>query len=187
MEHVCHTSLKYLQSPLLYVREKTLSVFSAVIKSVGLFVMFYTTCKVLRNTVWYVSPSQGTQNRIKTISVWIIQNTLSSTAFIYDLYTLGKKIMNKYLWYFYSDANCAWLIQAPTPQQKVIVNIEDLDVEGLDKACSYDYVALYDGGSDSCRLVWQCHFFDVFNKSKLPDQFLLNILLKFVFNVMTCM
>ena len=47
---------------------------------------------------------------------------------------------------YYSNADCEWLVKAPTAHQKVIINIEDVAVEGIAESCEFDYLAVYDGG-----------------------------------------
>ncbi|XP_053378451.1 protocadherin Fat 3-like [Mercenaria mercenaria] len=41
--------------------------------------------------------------------------------------------------------DCAWIITAPSPYDRITINLEFIDIEGLSIPCKYDYVAVYDG------------------------------------------
>ena len=43
------------------------------------------------------------------------------------------------------NLDCHWRIDAPTSGETVIVNIEEVDLEG--SGCQYDYLNVYDGSS----------------------------------------
>ncbi|KAL4227273.1 plasma membrane adhesion molecule [Mactra antiquata] len=52
-----------------------------------------------------------------------------------------------------NNEDCAWLIVAPTQYDKIIINIEDVDAEGITTPCQYDYLTIFDGGDNTANEV----------------------------------
>lgn len=47
----------------------------------------------------------------------------------------------------FRDQSCAWIITSPSPNDRIIINVEEVASEGAKVPCNYDYVIVYDGGS----------------------------------------
>ncbi|XP_066573752.1 neuropilin-1a isoform X2 [Amia ocellicauda] len=53
---------------------------------------------------------------------------------------------------YYPYQNCVWVIQAPEPYQRILINFNPhFDLE--DRECKYDYVEVRDGGDENAQLV----------------------------------
>ncbi|KAF6721271.1 hypothetical protein FQA47_013260, partial [Oryzias melastigma] len=51
-----------------------------------------------------------------------------------------------------ANQNCRWIITAPEPSQRIILNFNPhFEIEKLD--CRYDYVEIHDGNSESADLL----------------------------------
>uniref|UniRef100_A0A3B1JHW6 CUB domain-containing protein n=1 Tax=Astyanax mexicanus TaxID=7994 RepID=A0A3B1JHW6_ASTMX len=51
-----------------------------------------------------------------------------------------------------NSTRCVWLIRAPDPQQKILINFNPhFDLEN--RECKYDYVEVYDGDSEEALMV----------------------------------
>jgi cubilin len=48
-----------------------------------------------------------------------------------------------------STSSCQWTISADSPTRVVVLKVLDFKLEGFSPACTYDYVAVYDGNSTS--------------------------------------
>ncbi|XP_060590656.1 cubilin-like, partial [Ruditapes philippinarum] len=60
--------------------------------------------------------------------------------------------------FYEPNSDCAWILKAPSPSDRITVNIEFLNLEGITAPCKYDYLAIYDGVDTSAtqlaKLCW---------------------------------